>query len=84
MARIPGLPGHGAATVGRPPRRVRALQSDHLCERTTVSRLVTLLATGLERWIMKQSAQGKDVDFVADQSVTTPHPDNVNEELPWH
>lgn len=76
MARIPGLPSRGTATVGRPPRRVRALQSDHLGEHTMVSRLVALLATGLVRLLAAEETQGEHrgavVDFPAGVRLNTP------------
>ena len=38
-------------------------------------RLITLLATGLERWLTRQAGED-NVDFLPEQSVTTTHEDN--------
>lgn len=51
---------------------------------STSERLVILLATGLERWLAKQSVPREYVDFPEELRITTTHKDeNVNEELPW-
>ncbi len=56
-------------------REVRVCPAELVSPSADSDRLITLLATGLERWLTRQAGE-ENVDFLPNQSVTTTHEDN--------
>jgi len=61
-------------------RKVVVRQSDQTSEPEVEDRLISLLATGLERLFKRKADAANDVDFGGRQSVTTDCPDAKGEE----
>ena len=56
-------------------REVRVRPAASARPAADTDRLIALLATGLERWLTRQTGE-ENVDFLPGQSVTTTHEDN--------